>query len=165
LLHIFVDADACPVKQEIFRVAERCQLRVTLVANSSMRIPEREWLELVVVTDQFDAADNWIVEQVGEDDIVISADIPLASRCLKKGAHVLGTTGRPFSESNIGQALATRELLAELRDSGDMMSGPVPFREQDRSQFLQSLDKIIQAIRKKLRNRRTAEQYNIESQK
>jgi uncharacterized protein YaiI (UPF0178 family) len=149
LLHIFVDADACPVKDEVYRVAQRCGLAVTLVANSWMRHPKDTVIHLEVVKDGFDAADDWIAEHAGRHDIVITADIPLAGRCLAKGARVLGPNGRPFTEDNIGSALATRELLSGLRDLGEIGGGPQPFSKRDRSQFLQELDKMIQAIRKK----------------
>jgi uncharacterized protein len=148
LLHIFIDADACPVKQETYHVAERYGLSVTLVANSWMRVPEKKWLKLVVVNDHLDAADDWIVENVSENDIVISGDIPLASRCLKKGALVIGTTGKEFTDSDIGQALAMRELLSELREAGTLTGGPAQFQKKDRSRFLQSLDQMIQRIRR-----------------
>jgi uncharacterized protein len=149
LLHIFIDADACPVKQETFHVAERYGLQVTLVANSWMRVPEKNWIRLVVVNDHLDAADDWIVEHVYEDDIVISGDIPLASRCLNKGAGVLGTTGKEFTDSEIGDALATRDLLKELREAGAITGGPAQFGKRDRSRFLQSLDQMIQRVRRK----------------
>ena len=148
LLHIFVDADACPVKEEVYRVARRCRLEVTVVANSWMRVPEERRIALEVVAGGFDAADDWIVEHVEPDDIVVTADIPLASRCLKGGARVLGPTGRPFTEDNIGDALATRELLSELRDAGQITGGPPPLEKRDRSRFLQELDHVIQAIRR-----------------
>ncbi len=150
-MQIYVDADGCPVKQEVYRVAERYGLKVTLVANSWMRHPDLDWLELVVTGDLFDAADDWIVEHVGENDIVICGDIPLADRCLKKGARVLSPTGKPFTEDDIGQALAMRELFSHLRDAGTMTGGPAPFENSDRSRFLQRLDEIIQAIRRKKR--------------
>jgi uncharacterized protein YaiI (UPF0178 family) len=150
LLHIFVDADACPVKQEVYRVAKRCGLDVTLVANSWMRTPDEKWLTLEVVDDGFDAADDWIVEHVEALDIVITADIPLASRCLKAGARVIGSTGKPFTENNINQAVATRDLLAELRGAGEITGGPPPITQRDRSLFLQKLDEAIQSIRREL---------------
>jgi uncharacterized protein YaiI (UPF0178 family) len=150
LLHIFVDADACPVKQEVYHVASRYGLKVTLVANSWMRIPNESWIALEVVKDGFDAADDWIVEQVHPNDIVVTADILLASRCLKKGARVMGTTGKPFTEDNIGSAVATRDLLSELRGAGEITGGPPPFKKRDRSRFLQQLDELIQSIRCKL---------------
>jgi uncharacterized protein YaiI (UPF0178 family) len=149
LLHIYVDADACPVKQEVYRVAKRCGLDVTLVANSWMRVPEERWLKLEVVGEGFDAADDWIVEHVEADDIVVTADIPLASRCIKEGARVIGTTGKPFTENNIGSALATRDLLSELRGAGEITGGPPPIERRDRSRFLQELDQVIQSIRQK----------------
>jgi uncharacterized protein YaiI (UPF0178 family) len=149
LLHIFVDADACPVKPEVYRVARRYQLDVTLVANSWMRIPDEGWIELEVVGNDFDAADDWIVEHVQPDDIVITADIPLASRCLKGGASVIGTTGKPFTENNIGLSVATRDLLTELRGAGEITGGPPPLEKRYRSRFLQRLDEVIQSIRRK----------------
>ncbi|MCP4399517.1 MAG: YaiI/YqxD family protein, partial [bacterium] len=124
MLHIFVDADACPVKQEVFRVASRYSLDVTLVANSWMRVPNEEWIVLEVVEGGFDAADDWIAEHVQPHDIVVTADILLANRCLKKDARVIGTTGKPFSEDNIGHAVATRDLLSELRGAGKITGGP-----------------------------------------
>jgi len=150
-MHIFVDADACPVKDEIYRVAQRYSLAVTLVANSWMRVPQSRHIQLEVVADGFDAADDWIAEQSGQDDIVITADIPLAGRCLAKGARVLGPSGKPFTEDNIGSALATRELLSELRDMGEISGGPPPFSKRDRSLFLQQLDQMINAVLKKQR--------------
>jgi uncharacterized protein len=150
LLHIYIDADACPVKQETYHVAERYGLQVTLVANSWMRVPDQKWIKLVVVKDnKLDAADDWIAENVCENDIVISGDIPLASRCLKKGALVLGTTGKEFTDADIGSALATRELLAELREAGTITGGPAQFQKKDRSKFLQSLDQMVQRVRRK----------------
>ena len=148
MLHIYVDADACPVKQEVYRVARRYGLEVTLVANSWMRVPEEPWLALEVVGERFDAADDWIVARVHPDDIVITADVPLASRCLKAGARVVGPTGRPFTDDNIGQAVATRDLLAGIRGAGEMTGGPPPISKRDRSRFLQQLDEVIQSIRR-----------------
>ena len=149
MLHIFVDADACPVKQEVYRVASRYHLDVTLVTNSWMRIPNERRISLEVVRDGFDAADDWIVEHVQPHDIVVTADIPLANRCLKAGACVIGTTGNPFTEDNIGHAVATRDLLAELRGAGEITGGPPPLKKRDRSLFLQQLDEVIQKIRRK----------------
>ena len=149
MLHVFVDADACPVKKEVYRVAGRCGLDVTLVANAWMRVPNEPWIALEVVGEGLDAADDWIVEHVQPDDIVITADIPLADRCLKAGARVIGSTGKPFTEDNIGSAVATRDLLSELREAGEITGGPPPLTKRDRSQFLQQLDATIQAIRRK----------------
>ncbi len=150
LLHIYIDADACPVKDEVYKVAKRNDLSVTLVSNSWMRIPNYSWLTLNVVSDDPDAADDWIAENVQQNDIVITADIPLADRSLKKGAYVLGSTGKPFTEDNIGSALATRDLMSELRSSGVMTGGPPPMQKKDRSLFLQELDKIVQKIKREI---------------
>ena len=152
MLHIFVDADACPVKEEVYRVANRCHLDVTLVANAWMRVPNQRGVALEVVADGFDAADDWIVEHVQADDVVVTADIPLADRCLKEGACVIGPTGRPFSEDSIGETVATRDLLAELRGAGEITGGPAPLKARDRSQFLQKLDEVIQSIRRRQRS-------------
>ena len=146
MLHIFVDADACPVKNEVYRVAGRYQLKVTLVANNWMRIPRDSRISLQVVGGGFDAADDWIVERVGGGDIVVTADIVLAGRCLEKGALALGTTGKPFTEDNIGDAIAIRDLLADLRGAGEQTGGPRPMTPRDRSLFLQRLDDMIQSI-------------------
>jgi uncharacterized protein len=148
MLDIIVDADACPVKQEVFRVAKRCGLKVTLVANSQIQAPAEDWIELIKVGGSLDAADDWIVERIAEDDIVISADIPLVSRCIKKRARALSPKGYVFSEASIGNALATRDLMTHLRETGLNTGGPPPFEKKDRSKFLQSLDGLIQAIRK-----------------
>ena len=148
LLHIFIDADACPVKQEVYRVARRYRLDVTLVANSWMRVPNEQWIALEVVENGFDAADDWIVEHAQPHDIVVTTDIPLASRCLKEGARVIGPTGKPFTENNIGESVATRNLLSELRDAGEITGGPPPLKKRDRSRFLQQLDEVIQSIRR-----------------
>ena len=148
MLHIYVDADACPVKKEVYKVANRCGLNVTLVANSWMRVPMNSRTRLVVVGEALDEADDWIVENVGEGDIVITADILLAGRCLEKEARVIGPTGKVFDEGNIGVAVATRELMADLREAGEMTGGPPPMSKQDRSRFLQSLDQAIQAVKR-----------------
>lgn len=140
--HIYVDADACPVKAEAVRVAVRHGLPVTFVANSGMALPRGPRVRLEVVSGAFDAADDWIVSQLRANDIVITADIPLASLALKKGARVLGPTGKPFTEDNIGNALATRELMADLRAYG-MGGGPPPFTQKDRSRFLQALEMAV----------------------
>jgi uncharacterized protein len=148
MLEIFVDADGCPVKQEVYRVARRYGLKVHVVANKSIATPAEDRIVLVVVGRGLDAADDWIATRAGAGDVVITADIPLAARCLKSGARVLGTTGRPFTEENIGEALASRELMGHLRDMGTVTGGPPPFDERARSRFLQRLDEILQAIRR-----------------
>ncbi|HEX4933088.1 MAG TPA: YaiI/YqxD family protein, partial [Gemmatimonadaceae bacterium] len=135
-----VDADACPVKPEVYRVATRYRLPVTLVAARWMGTPSDGDVTLEVVGAGFDAADDWIVEHVGRDDIVITTDIPLAARCLERTPFVLSPTGRPFTRENIGDAMATRTLLADLRGAGLDSSGPAPFAAADRSRFLQELD-------------------------
>jgi uncharacterized protein YaiI (UPF0178 family) len=149
LLHIFVDADACPVKPEVYRVAGRYHLQVTLVANSWMRTPDEPWIALEVVEGGIDVADDWIANHVQPHDIVITADIPLASRCLKEGARVIGPSGKPFTEENIGEVVATRDLLSDLRAGGEITGGPPPLKKSDRSLFLQKLDEMIQSIRRK----------------
>jgi uncharacterized protein YaiI (UPF0178 family) len=148
LLRIFVDADACPVKPEVYRVASRYGLEVTLVANAWMRVPNEGRITLEVVGEGFDAADDWIAEHVRPHDIVVTADIVLASRCVKQGASVIGPSGKPFTENNVGQAVATRELLSELRAAGELTGGPAPLKRSDRSRFLQKLDEAIQSIRR-----------------
>jgi uncharacterized protein len=145
LIKIYVDGDGCPVKAEVFRVALRYGLKVYVVANSRMRIPEEELFELVLVKEGFDVADDWIVEHVRENDIAVSADIPLAARCLDKGARMLDPKGRVFTQESIGGTLANRNLMAYLRDLGDITGGPAPFQKSDRSRFLQRLDDVIQA--------------------
>jgi uncharacterized protein YaiI (UPF0178 family) len=142
-MRIYIDADACPVKEETYRVAKRHGLPVTLVANSWMRAPADGDVKLVVVEGDMDAADHWIVENVAAGDIVISADIPLASRCIAKGARVLGTRGHSFTEESIGDVLATRDLLSSLRESGTVTGGPPPFDKRDRSRFLHRLDEMV----------------------
>ena len=146
---IYVDADACPVKAEIYRVAERYKLKVFVVSNSYLNVPRDPRHELVVVSDSFDAADNWIAERVGPDDIVVTADIPLADRSIKAGASVIGNTGVPFTPASIGMAMANRELLSNLRAMGEIMGGPKPMAQRDRSRFLSALDEVIQKIKRK----------------
>jgi len=145
VIKIYVDADACPVKSEVARVATRYGFRVDFVANSRMTIPHGELFGLVAVGRDIDAADDWIVGQVNENDIVVSGDIPLASRCLAKGARVLDHKGRVFTPDSIGDALADRELSAYLREIGGITGGPAPFAKRDRSRFLERLDHLIQA--------------------
>lgn len=145
---IYVDADACPVKNEVYRVAERYGLKVHIVSNSWIGVPRDPRVELVVVSDSFDAADDWIVDRIGAGDIVVTADIPLADRSLKKGAVVIGNTGVPFTTSSIGMALAGRELMANLRAMGETTGGPRPMSARDRSRFLSALDEAIQRLRR-----------------
>lgn len=149
MLDIYVDADACPVKPEVCRVAVRYGLNVTFVANSSMRLPALGSPRLKVVSGSFDAADDWIVDHVTDGDIVVTADIPLASRSIEVGASVLGPSGRPFTPENIGDLLATRNLLADLRGGGEQIGGPPPFQKKDRSRFLQALDTLIQRLKRR----------------
>lgn len=148
MLTIHVDADACPVKDEVYRVAGRYDLAVILVSNMPLRPPAGVAVRIVRVDEGPDAADDWIAEAIEANDIVITGDIPLASRALQKGAHALGFHGRPFTPENIGDALATRDLLAGLREQGERGSGPAPFSRRDRSRFLQALDAMIQRIRR-----------------
>ncbi len=142
---IFVDADGCPVKDEACQVAWRCGLKVILVANAWMRVPEHADVELVIVSDGFDAADDWIVEHAAANDIVVTTDIPLAARCLEKQARVLSAKGHVFTESSIGGALANREFSSQMREHGMMSGGPAPFGKEDRSLFRQKLDQLVQA--------------------
>lgn len=144
---IYVDADACPVKPEIYRVAGRAGCKVWLVANQPLRLPTDCVAELVVVGSGFDAADDWIAERAAPATIVVTADIPLADRCVKAGAVVIGPTGRPFTPDSIGSALAGRALMADLRDMGVVSGGPPPLSPRDRSAFLQSLDQAVQALK------------------
>ncbi len=148
MLHIYIDGDACPVKDETYKVAQRYGLDVTLVANSYMRVPSGSWFKLVVVENGPDAADDWIAENASENDIVITGDFPLAARCLDNKAHVLGHKGRSFTEDNIGDALASRHLLTMLREQGEMTKGPPPFTQKDRSLFLQRLDQTVNEIKR-----------------
>jgi uncharacterized protein YaiI (UPF0178 family) len=148
LFKIIVDADSCPVKQEVYRVAQRYGLNVTYVANSAVSVPTDQMIEIIIVKGHMDAADDWIVEHIAKDDIAISVDILLASRCLKKGARVLGHHGLVFTEQSIGDALATRDLMTHLRDIGINTGGRASFDKKDRSRFLQSLDRMIHEVRK-----------------
>ena len=149
MLKIFIDADGCPVKDEVYRVARRYGLEVALVANSRMHVPADEAFAMVVVDGTFDAADDWIAAHAGDGDIVVTADVPLASRCLKNGSLALRPTGREFSAENIGEALATRDLMSHLRGLGEMTGGPAPFDRRDRSRFLHRLDEMIRSIRRR----------------
>jgi uncharacterized protein YaiI (UPF0178 family) len=147
MLAIYVDADACPVKEEVYRVARRYAMRVVVVANVPLRVPAGALLELVVCAG-FGAVDDWIAEQAGPGDIVITADIPLASRCLTKGALVLDSKGRAWTEDDIGGALATRDLMDHLRQTGMVTGGPAPMKPKDRSRFLSKLDDAVNAVRR-----------------
>ena len=150
-MSIYVDADACPVKEEIYRVARRYSTKVFVVSNSPLRVPREEIFEFVGVSGGFDVADDWIAERARTGDIVITADISLASRCLQQGARVLGPPGLEFTEDAIGDALATRALLDMLRQSGDFRGGPSPFARSDRSRFLSKLDELVHAARRDAR--------------
>jgi uncharacterized protein YaiI (UPF0178 family) len=142
-IEIFVDADACPVKDEIYRVADRYRLKVYVVANGSIRVPRTASVEQIVVGAGADAADDWIAERAHPGSIVVTADIPLASRCIGARAEVLTSTGRRFTEASIGMALATRNLMDHLRSTGETTSGPKPFTPRDRSNFLGALDNAV----------------------
>ncbi len=148
MLEIYVDADACPVKDEIYKVAERYELNVVLVAAKTMRHPRKKWIRLVEAGIGFDAADDWIVETVEWGDIVVTTDIPLAARCLEKGAWALSPKGKIFDEDTMGPTLGTRELMTHLRDMGRMTPGPAPFTVRDHSRFLERLDRVVHQIRK-----------------
>ena len=148
-IRILVDADACPVKDEIYKVAWRYEVPVTIVSNSYIRIPDHALIDRVVVSDGFDAADDWIAEACDAASIVVTADILLADRCLKADASVLAPTGKPFTSSSIGSAIATRAIMADLRAGGDQVGGPAPFGKTDRSNFLQALDRAVIHLRKR----------------
>jgi uncharacterized protein len=149
-IRIFVDADACPVKPEIYKVAERYGLKVFVVANSFMNVPRGDMIERVIVIEGPDVADNWIAERAGESDIVVTADIPLAARCVKNGATVIGPTGKPFDDNSIGMVLATRDLMTDLRSAGAVTRGPPPLSRQDISRFLSALDLAVTRLNRKL---------------
>ena len=145
---LYIDADACPVKDEVLRVAERHQLVYHMVSNSFMRLTASPFLRRKVVAEGPDAADDWIVEQIAAGDIAVTADIPLAARCLKKGARVVGMTGKPFTEGSIGMALAMRGLMQDLREAGAVKGNNPEFTKADRSRFLQALEDAIQAAKR-----------------
>jgi uncharacterized protein len=150
---IYIDADACPVKQEVYRVAERhalkgAALKVFVVSNSPIAVPRDEMVERIVVGGGMDEADNWIAERAGRGDVVITADVPLASRCVKKGAIVLAPNGKPFTEDSIGMTLATRNLMDSLRSAGAVTGGPRPFAPRDRSNFLSALDQAVVRLKR-----------------
>jgi uncharacterized protein len=144
VIAIFVDADACPVKDEVYVVATRYGLRVAVVANAPVYVPAGMGVQMIVVDRGPDAADDWIAERVEPGDVVITADVPLAARCLAAGARVLGSTGREFDSDSIGGALAMRDLLAERREAGERTRGPAPISAKDRSRFLGALDAVVQ---------------------
>lgn len=148
MIQIYIDADACPVKDETYKVAARYKLKTFVVANQYQNVPMDPLIELKIVSGDFDAADDWIAEQVTNQDIVITSDILLADRCVKKNARVLGPKGIEFTEDNIGSAVATRELMQNLRHMGEMRGGPAPMDKKARSQFLGKLDQIIQSLRR-----------------
>ena len=147
-VQILVDADACPVKEEIYRTAYRHGAPVMIVSNSHFRIPDHTLVRRTVVSDGFDAADDWIAEAADAKSIVITADILLADRCLKVGATVIAPTGKPFTANSIGGAIATRAIMADLRAGGDAIGGPAPFTKVDRSRFLQALDAALVKIKR-----------------
>lgn len=149
MTRIFIDADACPVKDEVYRVAGRHRLMTFVVSNSWMRIPASPLIEQVIVDDGFDAADNWIADNVTAGDIVITSDIPLADRALQKSAIVLGPTGKPFTQQSIGMALAMRSLNSHLRETGEIAGYNAAFSKKDRSRFLNELENTLQKLRKK----------------
>jgi uncharacterized protein YaiI (UPF0178 family) len=147
---IFIDGDACPVKDEVYAVAARIGLAVVVVANQRINVPRDLGVEMIVVEDGPDAADDWIAEEIRANDVVITADIPLAARCLEVGAFALGTNGREFTQESIGGALATREIKASIRESGVMTGGPAPMTPRDRSRFSNVLDQIVNRARRAL---------------
>ena len=148
MIRIYVDADACPVKDEIYRVAERHQLPVSVVAGNFIRVPNNPLIEQIAAGAGMDAADNWIAERAQKGDIVVTADIPLAARCVKAGAEVIAPNGKPFTEDSIGMTLAVRNLMTDLRSSGEVTGGPRSFSPKDRSTFLSTLDQTIRRIQR-----------------
>lgn len=148
-IQIYIDADGCPVKEETFKVAARYKIKTFVVANKYLNVPLDPLIEMNVVSGNFDAADDWIAQQVTGYDVVITADILLAERCVKKGARVLGPKGVEFDEDNIGSAVSNRELMQNLRHMGEMRGGPAPMDQKARSQFLGKLDQIIHALNRK----------------
>jgi len=147
-VHIYVDADACPVKDEALKVAERHGIAITYVSNAWMRLPESAVVQRAIVPDGPDAADDWIAERIGPGDICVTQDIPLASRCLKKGARAIGNSGKPFTDASIGMALAMRELSQHLRETGESRGFNPAFTRQDRSRFLEAMEHAVQAIKR-----------------
>ena len=151
MIRILVDADACPVKDEIYRVALRHGAAVVVVSNARLRIPDHPLIARQVVSEAFDAADDWIAEQAGNATIVVTADILLADRALKAGAAVIAPNGRPFTTASIGSAIATRAIMADLRAGGDVIGGPPPFQKSDRSRFLSALDEALVRLARTIR--------------
>jgi uncharacterized protein YaiI (UPF0178 family) len=145
---IYIDADACPVKDEVYRVAGRHGLKTFVVSNSYINVPRDPSIERVVVSAGMDAADDWIAERAARGDVVVTADVPLASRCVKAGAEVIAPNGKPFTEDSIGMTLATRNLMADLRSAGAVTGGPAPFSPRDRSTFLSALDRAIVRLKR-----------------
>lgn len=145
-VQVLVDADACPVKEEIYKVAARYKVAVIVVSNAIIRIPQSPLISRRIVSDAFDAADDWIAENATPASVVVTADILLADRCLKAGACVIGPNGKPFTKASIGGAIATRAIMADLRAGGDVIGGPPPFSKQDRSRFLSALDETLSRL-------------------
>lgn len=148
MIRVLVDADACPVKEEIYKVALRHEVPVTIVSNSPIRVPAHELIDRVVVSDGFDAADDWIAERATAATVCITADILLADRCIKAGASVIAPNGKPFTANSIGGAIATRAIMADLRAGGDAIGGPPPFSKADRSRFLSALDENLVRLKR-----------------
>lgn len=148
-MQILIDADACPVKDETYKVASRYKVPVVVVSNSPIRVPRDPLISRKVVSDAFDAADDWIVENATADSVVITADILLADRCLKLGATVISPTGNPFTSSSIGNAIAMRSIMSDLRAGGDNVGGPAPFSKADRSRFLSALDQALSRLQRR----------------
>lgn len=151
MTRLFIDGDACPVKDEVFKVAERYGLPVVVVGNSWLRLPDNPLFSMVMAPQGADAADDKIVEMIEPGDICVTNDIPLGSRCLIKGAMAIRPTGKPFTEASIGDALATRELMSALRETGAITGGPAPFNKQDRSRFLSALDTMVHQAKRMIR--------------
>jgi uncharacterized protein len=148
-LRILVDADACPVKDEIYKVGSRHDVPVAIVTNSRIRVPDHPLIERVLVSDRFDAADDWIAEQASPRSVVVTSDILLADRCIKAGATVIAPSGRRFDANSIGSAIATRAIMADLRAGGDQIGGPPPFSKSDRSRFLSALDEALVRLKRR----------------
>jgi len=147
-IEIYVDADACPVKAEVYRVAERYGVKVFVVSGQLVAIPQSALIERAIVGDKFDAADDWIAERAHPKSIVVTADIPLAQRALAAGAIVIGNTGKPFTKDSIGMAMASRELMSQLRAMGEITGGPKPMAGKDKSRFLSALDEAVNRLKR-----------------